>query len=95
VDPDTMNRLDAIRRRLRRAKKGPWFFGGPVRRDARAVKEHPSMPRRYWEIGRAPIDIPPAIACAGKKADADLIANAPEDIAFLLDMVDRLAGSCR
>ena len=54
----------------------PWFLGGPVERDAPAVRKYPSMPSEYWEIGESEVDFPPALACVWHEEDAHFILAA-------------------
>ena len=71
---------------------GPWQYGGPVHRDAPAVKEFPSMPAEYWEIGSALVahDTAPAIACAGHESDARFIVQAVNAHDELLEALKRV-----
>ena len=52
---------------------GVWEYGGPVSRDCEGLRNHPSMPKEYYEIGHPSPDYPPAIACAAREADAQLV----------------------
>lgn len=68
----------------------PWFLAGLVQRDAPAVREHPSLPSKYWEIGESEVDFPPALACVWHGEDARFIitaVNAHDELLATLEAV--------
>lgn len=85
-----MSRIEEIRKRLGEATKGPWevdkqeHLARPWPAVVKTVngkkvctthQQYPKGLRWYWE---------------GSRPDADFIANAPTDIIYLLDEVDKL-----
>ena len=80
----------------------PWFLAGLIKRDTPAVREHPSLPAEYWEIGESEVDFPPALACVWHEEDARFMLKAvnchDELLAALEEIIGRddfRGGGCR
>jgi hypothetical protein len=90
--------LDAIRARLAAATPGPWapspggIYGAvvnPVGVTACGCDPHPGTGRTCTEAYGGQL-----VAESMCRADIDLVANAPTDLAALCDEVERLRGIC-
>ena len=74
-----MTRIDEIRERLDKATPGLW-----VAETSEATKNDQSQ----WRIG--PERELPVVRARMRGADADLIANAPADLAWCIDYIEEL-----
>jgi ubiquinone biosynthesis protein UbiJ len=82
------DRLAEIRARLDAATPGPWRLIKPLSTASRNVLHNvvrDTIPNHSEEMGEY----------RGRWMDADLIAHAPDDIAWLLDEVERLEKRVR
>ena len=105
-DTPQPDRLTEIRARLEKATPGPWqvyeakhphaLGGVHTERYIGTVQEHPQwhgpLPVVTLLVGVGEHKGDPGVPMLGiDQDDADLIAHAPEDIAYLLSELDRLA----
>lgn len=84
-----MTRIDEIRERLDKATPGPWEADGS------SIAQHWSRPGPWEEVVSTEVDC--MAYCYGGSAqgvihesDADLIANAPADLAWCIEYIDEL-----
>ena len=82
--------LEPIKERLEAATPGPWSFHilpQPVGITAATIHSEHGPRETCWTV-----DLPPEIGGMGTEKDAEFITHSPEDIAALLDEVERLRG---
>ena len=79
-----MTRFDEIRARLRKATPGPWHPNP----DGTGEEGDGCVWFEDANLGRVDVICGTAF---WNKADADLIAHAPADLAYLLEIIDALA----
>jgi hypothetical protein len=82
VDREVQERLAAIRRRLARATPGPW----------RAQRSGRICDPEGIPVAQTPTTTELAEPVRQDLVDAELIAHLPEDLAWLLALVERLAS---
>lgn len=87
------DRIDAIRQRLEAATPGPWRYrttSEPAEHWVRGEASEVALVGGYFDLSEADelaLPVP-----HDSEPDAELIANAPADIEFLLGEVSRLQG---
>jgi hypothetical protein len=82
MNPEVQERLAAIRRRLTRATPGPW----------RALPSGRVSDPEGIPVAQTPTTAELAEPTRQDLADANLIAHSPEDLTWLLELVERLAS---
>lgn len=78
-------RIDAIASRLAAATPGPWIY-----EPSEALHGIPDSQTHYVTDQAAIADDDPPLCSLHSKADAELIANAPDDLAWLIQEHHRL-----
>ena len=82
--------LEPIKERLDEATPGPWKFHvlpQPVGITVATIHSEHGPRETCWTV-----ELPPEIGGMGTEKDAEFIAHAPDDLAALLDEVERLRG---